>query len=295
MMITPPLARGSLHDAIDSKSYSSKPMLLYSNALVVPNPPALLSALREYIVTEARKRRLEEIINTNVMQHVSGLVQAHLLRMAWRAHDWPPIDRVSWAIESVWNLDSDKLAHVIVLVEDLRDKRRLNHEYDGLVNGTLSTKLRSRISSVSKALKSRADIPREILHLIVAQDLGSGSMMMLDLNDQDQAGDTIGTVAFLEQMDLAVISRLRQGDPLGLWKFIRLYQGLQRSVYIHSWSFLDVFGLYHANSDSFYISNQNRLRTLRCFPCAQSSETICEFEMHLNARIWKPCRLADGS
>ena len=263
MIVKPPFARGSLVDILDSKCYSTRPLLLFSNELVIPNPPALLSALQHYIVTQAQKHSLNEIIMTNVMQHVDDLVQAHLLRMTWHAHHWPSIERVSWATESVWNLDTDKVAHVIVLVEDICDKRRISHENRSPIDETLSERLRSRISTVRQALESQGGIQRDIFHLVVAQDLGSETMMILDLNDQDRVDARAPDIAFLEQADLGVIARLLQGDRLGLWKFTKLYQELNRSVHMHSWSLLDIFGLYHANNNSFYMSDQSRVTDVK--------------------------------
>lgn len=225
------------------------PIVRDGDRLVVPAPHFLLSALVHALLELAREHGQLEAVAARFKNAVYGSVLLSALYFDWEKIDAgvPSTDGLG-ASESVFIFDRDKLAHVLVLTDDLAG-------FDGDPDTAwhaqaLAPAVEQRLGEARDHLLGLPERPALVLQLVVIQGFDRPSMFALE-DGSEQAPRLILTAA-----DLETIALLDGGRRLLLWKYARASQRFLRRTHAMSASELDLFHLYRANEDSFYLSDE---------------------------------------
>ena len=217
MIITPPTVATDFEVSLDAEYHAIAPMIRIDNSIIVVNPPALITALRHHTVVEAKRQGLLYKLQEQFDAQVIRDIRTHLLRMRWKPLPWPTLPTVPWASESIWYLDTDKVAHLIVLTDKFDSYTASDPYGRSKTPIDISCDIETRIQDISKALRSTHSSDTDVLHIFVLQDFGPLCGIQFGLSSDLLSNDRkANLILLLAQSDLGVISRLSQGDPLEL-------------------------------------------------------------------------------
>jgi len=226
-----------------------RPIVRHGDRYVVAAPHFLLPALIHAVLELARERDLLEL----VASRFHDAVYASALQSA-RYFGWDEIDPDLPALdglrvhESVFVFDRDKLAHVLVLTDDLSG-------FDGGPFSVwdaqaLAPGVEERLDTVRDHLLGLPQQPEEVLQLVIVQGLDRPSISALE-DGTDRAPRLVLTAA-----DLETIALLDGGARLLLWKYAHARQRFLDRTHAVGGAELDLFHLYRENEDSFYLSDE---------------------------------------
>lgn len=226
-----------------------RPLVRDGDRYVVAAPHSLLPALIHALLELAR--------NVNALGLVAGrfhdAVYESVLQSA-SYFGWDEIDaglpdpNSLRAHESVFVIDTDKLAHVLVVTDDL-----VGFGGDPLSAWdaqTLAPAIEKRLIEVRDHLFGLRQQPKGVLQLVLLQGLDRASVFALE-NGADYAPRLVLTGAELE-----TIALLDGGSRLLLWKYAHTRQRFLDRTQAVGGSELDLFHLYRENDDSFYLSDE---------------------------------------
>ncbi len=226
-----------------------RPILNHGDRYVVAAPHFLLPALVHALLELARERDQLEV----VASHFHDAVYASVLQSA-HYFDWDEIDagiaplEGLRAHESVFMFDRDKLAHVLLLTDDLASFD--GDPFSAWDAQALAPAVEERLDQVRDHLLALPQQPEQVLQLIVVQGLDRPSLFALE-DGTEPAPRLVLTAA-----DLETIALLDGGRRLLLWKYAHARHRFLDRTHAVGGSELDLFHLYRSNDDSFYLFDE---------------------------------------
>ncbi|MEK6274313.1 MAG: hypothetical protein AABM30_03150 [Actinomycetota bacterium] len=214
------------------------PFVRIGDELILTLPFEIASSIRHLVVNVALAADLGEELHLRYLLAAHEQASNALARMNWRPLHrddaqlpWPETELPM--AESIFGFDDDKVAHLVVLGDDLRgyDGDRVFQSWE---LGEDAEHIAGRLSQVREHLLKRSDVI-EVLSLLVFVPLDRG------VGFRVIPGASEGVLS-LPLLELEVLSRL-DGDPLALWKFARAYE-TRHAPEIHAFSMLDLYAMY---------------------------------------------------
>ena len=226
-----------------------KPLVKIDDKIIVALPSSIMSALRNYIIATSIKMGLHEIIIKKYREGLLADIQDYFRIMLFGRVD---IDLPTWdkklpIEECIFRIDSNKLAYVQLIVDDLTDYNE-NIVTDIWNPANISEKIYERDQEIHHYL-TNGDVPycQEILNIKVFGTFGRGfSIGFKNISEM--------RTILLPVENLEVITKLRDCDELTLWKFA---EALESNTISPFTSFLDKYAFYHENNYSFHIDNNS--------------------------------------
>jgi hypothetical protein len=226
---------------------------------------ALPSGLAASITHRALARAVDRDMAEPVVKALHAALQLAMRRM---------FDRVRWmrvsaprrleeprlVSEAFYRFDSDKVAHVVGVVDPLGDY------VAGAPFGTtdfreIEEELHERFVKVRAAVRTD-DSDAYVLHVVCMASLGRSFF----LGFTDEAADERSALLAVAADDLDLMTRIEAPDPLGLWKFAVASRQLHEQSRVVSFSKLDEYAIYRDHSSGFYMGDEPRPTMLSISP-----------------------------
>jgi hypothetical protein len=226
----------------------ARPFLFDDDGVTVVFPFEIASALRHHVASAILESGLEEVFQLRCRFAVSEVVMNALTRMRMVPLSknevdlpWPESDLPM--VESVYRFDTDKLVHVLTLVDDLAgyDCENVFQSWS-LVEHEAAVS--ARLTQIADHLKSRSDT-NDVFSLVVLAPLDRGVTLTFRYES--------GLALCIAARDLEALSFSEYGDPLGLWKFAKSRTWLIERAKVHAFSPLDLYVPYREQQRSFGI------------------------------------------
>lgn len=226
-----------------------RPIIRAGERCVVAAPHFLLPALVHAVLELARSHNLLDEVATQFRDSIytSVLQSAHYFGWEEIDAEVPALEGLH-ARESVFAFDRDRLAHVLVVTDDLAG-------FDGGPFSpwdaqALASAVEERLEQVRDHLLGLPQQPEEVLQLVIAQGFDRPSLFALE-DGSERAPRLVLTAA-----DLETIALLDGGRRLLLWKYAHARQRFLDRTHAVGGGELDLFHLYRENDDSFYLSDE---------------------------------------
>jgi hypothetical protein len=231
------------------------PIVRTKDRWVVALPGALLSAAWGALITLAQELGVTAELCQAFHEAVWDSVSESLKLLD---HDrppffpMPPMEAAECVGEGFFTLDTDKVLHVILITEPLRnyDSERPDGTWPLEPEMDLA---RHRICAVSDFCKSLNPPPSTVLSLVLVQGFGRAIATHLDLPGAADAFHIFMSAAHLE-----TVAMLEAGDCLVLLKYARSCKHLHDYSSVICFSELDKLSLYFRNGHTFYLSDDGR-------------------------------------
>ena len=263
--------RLDLSSPADVAYFRHHPIVCIENKYIVTNPSAILTTIIQNIIAKSIRASCENVLTCAFRDQATDHVRAHLTRMNWKLHFQSPDEELPSHCfnESLWTVDTNKLAHVVVLVDDVSRFRRTD-ALPGSTNAAFeASRIEARIVDVNRSLRTQSADNVDILHIVVTQDIGQPMFIGLDPPTIDANTGKKAQVILASQAELGVIAKLCNSDPLAFWKFAVTYNDIRQHLTFITWSLLDTFAFYHENNSSFqpdHEVNINRVSAISAGP-----------------------------
>lgn len=267
----------------------SRPLLRVKEQLLVVLPSGLLVALRHRLITRALDLGLEATLARNYLLSVEKEVEKCLTSMRFEQLTAELGEEPAWAHETLWTFDVDKVAHILVTIDDFVGYQA--SEVFGYWKLDWKDQIENRLLRVRELIRSGAEQLEGILQIIVVQGVGR----MFSLGLRKELSEPGARVLFMSQADLALIARKEAGDPLALWKFSKAGDRLRERSRVMSLSVLDEYALYQANRHNFYFSDRESPDLINITPGSAARirhEDVIQFDYH-GAPIWRGQKIAE--
>lgn len=246
-----------------SNDFVARPLVaLDEGGVLIALPHELLPALNHAVVSLFVDAGLSESLATRFRAAVYARVAERLGEMGWRqvAVPIPPEPNELPGFSSIWQFDTDKLAHVLLLTDDLAAYDR--SDIFGAWNvPRLNEMVEERLDDVERALYAASPAPNDVIHLVVLESFGRWQMLGLG----ERPPDLPGKVVFFNADDLEVISLLYH-DQLTIWKYAVAHDRVRQHTRIMAFSALDEFDLYRSRDHSYYLSDDPRPNLISISP-----------------------------
>jgi hypothetical protein len=245
---------GSLDDreiSPDQNPLILKPLVRVGDAIVVISPGSIVHAIRHFILMLAHERGLLESVARRFREIQWRFVidNMRLLSMEPLNCEPPPGSLGPLVEEGFFMIDSDKVAFVQLLADDLRDFKRdqpcgtWNHD-------DIEKRAQVRADAVVEWLTGAGrSYCRNVLVMYVLASIGRDIAFGIG----GEAANSRTLVASAQ--DLEIITQLRECDYLTLWKFAEADTRLRQQCQVLCFNFLDLYAVYKAHQDSFYLSD----------------------------------------
>jgi hypothetical protein len=226
-----------------------RPIIRRSDRYVVAAPHFLLPALVHAVLELARGHDQLDVVSSRFLDTVytSVLQSAHYFGWDEIDADVPALEGLR-AHESVFVFDRDKLAHVLVVTDDLAGFDR--DPFSPWDAQSLAPAVEQRLEQARDHLLDLPQHPEEVLQLVVVQGLDRRSLFALE-DGSERAPRLVLTAA-----DLETIALLDGGRRLLLWKYAHARERFLDRTHAVGGGELDLFHLYQENEDSFYLSDE---------------------------------------
>ena len=228
-------------------SFASQPFLLDDAEIVVAAPFEIASALRHHVAKEIVRRGIKPEFQLRSCFAVGEIVTQAFTRMRMTPLSRDEVD-LPWPrrdlpmVELVFRFDADKLAHVLLLADDLRGYR-LTEIFQDWPLSEIEAAASARLEQVAARLMRRADT-REVMSVVALAPLDRGLALRISSDH--------GPVFCAHVRELEALSFKAHGNPLALWKFVQARTELTtRAERVHAFSPLDLYVIYHAQDESF--------------------------------------------
>jgi hypothetical protein len=225
-----------------------RPIFRDGERFVVAAPHLLLPALVHAILVLAREHGEIEAVRSEFLDAVYGSVLLGARYMDWEEVDVqvPALGELA-AHESVFQIDRDKLAHVLVVTDDLASFER--EPFSTWDTAELIPVAEARLDEVRDHTLGLPQEPEQVLQLVVMQSLGRESYFLLG------EGSAQAPRLLLTASELETIPLLGGGRSLQLLKYaLARKRFFDRTHPVHT-SELDLFHIYRENDDSFYLDD----------------------------------------
>lgn len=227
----------------------TRPLIRYGEAYIVTAPHALLSALRTGLLEIVQASGCTVPFVEAFRRSTFSSITESLRWMELRPLQEPSFGKDGSALaECFYVLDTDKIVHVVLVIDTLRDysPSEPGGRWD---TDRLQDIVDSRLGWVDTNVPRNTPSVRQVLHLVVLQGVGrfvtfgfghdGSSCHLIHAN-----GGVLETIAMMEG-----------GDPLALWHFARWSDRLREHAEVMVFSPLDEYGLYKSKGHSFYFSD----------------------------------------
>lgn len=230
------------------------PILRRDDRYVIAWPHALSVAATHSLIAMAIdadvERTLGEVITARAVSHVAAGAQ----RM-----DWHPVREIAPSQDTpahslVFSIDRDKLAHVVVVADDL-DEYDTNDPRGQWSPNLAPSGLLARLTAVEQMYTYGANNARANGFLHVVLLAGVGRSMVFGLPDLPTPCDSPKLIITGESFN--TISMLGP-DQLDLLKFARAGDRLRRSTRVMAFDTIDEYEMWRGNSRSFYLDDEAR-------------------------------------
>jgi hypothetical protein len=225
-----------------------RPIVRGADRFVVAAPHILLPALVHALLELAREHDQLAVVADRFHDAVYGSVLLSARYFGWDEIDGglPALGDLR-AHESVFVFDHDKLAHVVVLTDDLATFD--GDPFTGWNAQELAPAVEARLDEVRDHLLALPQQPDQVLQLVVIQGLDRPQVFALE-DASDHAPRLVLTAA-----DFETLALLEGGRRLLMWKYARARQRFLERTQAVGGGELDLFHLYRENDDSFYLSD----------------------------------------
>lgn len=221
------------------------PLVRHDAMYVVALPGLLLDATRHQLVSGAIAVHAIEDLGNRFSDAVWSTVDQSLQKLGMmRESRIVPFREIPNARGAIYQFDSDKYAHAIVITDPLRDYRP-DTVFGHWGLDVFQDAIEARVTRVATSA-GHAD-SGSLTTLVIVQ--GAGSEHHLQLNALPPR-----TLA-LRASELETVSYAEGGRPLALWKFVRARERIARVTHVHAMSMLDEFEMYRSRKHSFYFSD----------------------------------------
>jgi len=256
--------------------------------VLVALPHELLPALNHAVVSLFVEAGLGEPLAARFREAVFARVVDRLEEMRWRQVEVsiPPEPNELPGFSSMWQFDTDKLAHVLLLTDDLTAYDRA--DIFGAWNvPRFNEMVEERLAEVERTLYAASPAPNAVLHLVVLESFGRSQFLGL----RERPQDLPGKVVFFNADDLEVISLL-YSDQLTIWKYAVAHDRVRRHTQIMAFSALDEFNLYRSRDHSYYLSDDPRPNLISISPDGAAALKALVQERYDFHGAWLPGRHA---
>jgi hypothetical protein len=220
------------------------PLVQHADGYIVALPGLLLDATRHQLISRAINAGAIEDVGRRFADAIWSTVDESLQKLGMsRESRVVPFPEIPNARGAIYQFDTDKYAHVVLITDPFRDYRPdtiFGHWSLDPFQGAIE----ARVNRTAAAAE-RAD-GDTIMTLIVVQ--GAGSEHHLHF------GALPDNTLALRASELETVSYAEGGQPLALWKFVQARQRIGRVVHIQAASVLDEFEMYRPRH-SFYFSD----------------------------------------
>lgn len=276
-------------DDFGSNDFVARPLIeLDEGDVVIALPHELLPALNHAVVSLFVEAGFGEPLAARFRDAVFARVVERLEETRWRQVEVsiPPALNDLPGFSSIWQFDTDKLAHVLVVTDDLTGYDR------GDIFGAwdvprLNEMVEERLDEVERALYAASPAPNDVLHLVVLESFGRSQMLGL----RERPPDLPGKVVFFNADDLEVVSLL-YSDSLTIWKYAVAHDHVRRHTQIMAFSALDEFNLYRSRDHSYYLSDDPRPNLISISPDGAAALKALVQERYDFHGAWLPGHLA---
>jgi len=228
------------------------PIANFGSVFVVACPDALASALNHHIVRlaveDGSSSQLADAYNRVVMASVADSLR--FLDCRPIAVQLPNDSELQNSREALFEPDSDKLIHVIVVTDDL-EGFDVNLPSGGIHRPTgLEDQIVARFRAVEQHLFSEQRPPNDLLCMFVHE--GVGRTQIMGFGDVTVAAEFTG----LSAHDLETIAHLEVGNSLAIWRFARESRRVRERAHIMVWGALDEYAFYRRNRHGYYSGDE---------------------------------------
>ncbi len=245
---------GSLNDGevqADENPVILRPLVRVGDTIVVISPGSILHAIRHLILRLADEHGLLESIAKRFRDIQWRFVRDNMRLLSLESLDCdPPPGSVGPPVEEgLFMIDSDKAAFVQLLADNLKDFDR--EQPSGIWDhGDLGKKAQDRAYAIVEWLTgSGHSYCRSVLVIYVLGSIGRD--IVFGVSGEAANSRTL----VVNAQDLEVITQLRECDNLTLCKFVEADTRLREQCEVLCFDFLDLYAVYKAHQDSFYLSD----------------------------------------
>jgi hypothetical protein len=220
------------------------PLVQHGASYVVALPGLLLDATRHQLISRAIETGAIEDVGRRFSDAVWATVDESLQKLGMRRESRVvPFPEIPNARGAIYQFDTDKYAHVVLITDPFRDYRQ-DTIFGRWSLDLFQEAIEARVNRTA-ATAGRAD-GDSIMTLIVVQRAGSEHHLHL--------GPLPDNTLALRASELETVSYAEGGQPLTLWKFVQARERIGRIVHIQATRVLDEFEMYRPRH-SFYFSD----------------------------------------
>ena len=230
----------------------AKPILRSGGQFVVLAPIALLGALRHAIIRLAAKYNLVDQLSwafrTQVFLNATQSIQR--MGMTLLAERVPKATSLP-THQALVKFDTDKILHVLLLSDDLKDYDPDGIEGEWRVSSVFPDALREAHGVERHLLTDHPAGANKVLHLIVVQGIGRRYAFGLDAEEDE----LLTTPLVLSGADLETVSLVESRNSLILGQYARARTRARRHTRIICMSQLDEFEFYRSHHCGYYFTD----------------------------------------
>lgn len=249
-------------DHVVERPTLTHPILRFGDTYVVVNPQSLLTAIRHALLCLAIEHGVQSELADRFRQVVSYTVERSLetLGLSTVVPSQPHYGDPT-LVETFLAVDNDKLAHVLVVTDDL-DRYSSDNPIGPWIVLDLPHVVASRVATVREEVYARLPDVNDILHITVVQTIGRPIPLALDHRVLTGEFHQLAISA----SDLECIAAIEGAQPLSLWQYVLARErALQNTEFIQFNEF-DAFALFHRRGCSFYDASKPRPGLITILP-----------------------------
>ena len=247
---------------ITGGSLSKTPIVRSENRWIVAVPGALISAAWVAVIAMAREAGLASALGGAFHEATWASVQESL---AFMGHE-PRPSPIPGAIgedgvsEGFFELDTDKLLHVHLVTDGLRDYSPADPYGEWPIESEMDD-VRARIREVHSLSDHASPGSQVALSLVLTQGVGRSFATHLDLPGEP---DTLSIC--LSAANLETVAALEGGDRLFLLKYARACRKLHSEAHVVCFGELDKISMYIDTGHCFYFNDDARPDLVSVYP-----------------------------
>jgi len=256
----------------DDRSYLFPLLELSNGNIVIASPGNIAASITHRILLHATEYGCLDVFSELLQESVMRAASKFLSRLRWKAIARPsalsPSNRFR---EQYFRFDSDKIAHVVGIVDPLADYLP-GEPFGSFDASAIQSELDARILEVNEAIRAMGT--PTILHVIVSARLGRDFFIEITRDAISEKSAVL--VASSDELD--VLTRLESPEPLGLWRFAQAMARLHGNTRLQSFSQLDEYAVYRDHDSSFYLGDDGLPDALLVPPASAAAMRMQERE-----------------
>lgn len=223
------------------------PLININDEIIIGIPGSITTALRHFIIINSHDFGVNKLLVDNYKEYLWKKVEMYLKSMSFEEIDFEldPWDLGSSIKEGVFKIDTDKLAYVQLITDDLSDYDR-NDAYGTFKIDNLENKMSERFKKVVRSLTEKDELNCQKV-LIITIFGESGRYTIAGISKLPENTQLVA----MNLEELNVITSTHECDNLTLWKYATAISNLLKTTEVMSFSFLDRYACYVDNNHSF--------------------------------------------